>query len=259
MKISKRDAQLLMGLIGIIAVIFSYQFVFTNLQTKDEATQKEIKILETRVDELEKIQANLDQYQTKTKEMNQEMTEFYSTFPADIRLEDRIMFVTNMENENDNMKISQISFGEAEQINAAASKETDTQTQTDTKAETMQAETQTETQTNTAKTLDQNTTEADNTVSVQEPVLYKVPVGLSLQVTYKGLKDMITYIYDNGQAMGMESVSVSYDNTTGVLIGSTMIDMYKVTGTNHVYTEPNVPSVTIGSDNIFGTIEAPIN
>lgn len=228
MKISKRDAQLLIGLIGVLAVFLSYQFVFRNFQEKKEAMQPEIVSLESRVGELENIYANIDNYQAGIKEMNQEMTGFYSEFPADIRYEDGIMFVTDMENDNEYMKVSQISFGEAEQIYTVSPTEADTQTEP---------------------------LETGETSPVMTPVLYKVPLGISHQVTYKGLKEMIAYINENGQSMGIESVSVSYDNTTGILVGSTMIDMFKVTGTNNVYTAPNVPVIPTGSDNIFGTIE----
>ena len=57
--------------------------------------------------------------------------------------------------------------------------------------------------------------------------------------------------------MVVDTVTASYDGTTGNLVGSITINMYTVAGTERVYEKPYVPAMNVGIDNIFGTIEIP--
>ena len=67
-------------------------------------------------------------------------------------------------------------------------------------------------------------------------------------------KEMLDYVNGHANRMSLESFSLSYDTATGLLSGSSAINMYCVTGTDKAYVEQNLSGVKLGTDNIFGTI-----
>lgn len=86
---------------------------------------------------------------------------------------------------------------------------------------------------------------------------YCTSLSANYRATYKGLKDVILYTADQADRMVVDTVTASYDGTTGNLVGSITINMYTVAGTERVYEKPYVPAMNVGIDNIFGTIEIP--
>ena len=86
---------------------------------------------------------------------------------------------------------------------------------------------------------------------------YCTSFSLSYRATYQGLKDVIMYTANQADRMVVDTVSASYDGTTGNLVGNITINMYTVAGTERVYEKPYVPAMNVGIDNIFGTIEIP--
>ena len=86
---------------------------------------------------------------------------------------------------------------------------------------------------------------------------YCTSLSANYRATYRGLKDVILYTADQADRMVVDTVTASYDGTTGNLVGSITINMYTVTGTERVYEKPYVPAMNVGIDNIFGTIEIP--
>ena len=86
---------------------------------------------------------------------------------------------------------------------------------------------------------------------------YCTSLSANYRATYRGLKDVILYTADQADRMVVDTVTASYDGTTGNLVGSITINMYTVAGTERVYEKPYVPAMNVGIDNIFGTIEIP--
>lgn len=83
---------------------------------------------------------------------------------------------------------------------------------------------------------------------------FVIPMSVSYKTTYQGLKDTLNYTYDHENRMVIDTVSLSYDRSTGDITGSLLINMYYMEGTDKVYEDPIVPSMNMGVDNIFGTI-----
>ena len=55
--------------------------------------------------------------------------------------------------------------------------------------------------------------------------------------------------------MAIETLTVTFDETTGLLIGSTTLNMYLAPyQAGKEYVQPDFSSVLLGTDNIFGTI-----
>ena len=88
-------------------------------------------------------------------------------------------------------------------------------------------------------------------------VAYCTPLSGNYRATYRGLKDVILHTADQDDRMVVDTVTASYDGTTGNLVGSVTINMYTVSGTEKTYEKPYVPAMNMGIENIFGTIEIP--
>lgn len=84
---------------------------------------------------------------------------------------------------------------------------------------------------------------------------YDVPMSISYQSTYQGLKDAILYNKAQDNRMVINSVTASFDSTTGELTGAMTLDQYYMTGTENVYAQPYVPEMDHGMENIFGSMD----
>lgn len=90
-----------------------------------------------------------------------------------------------------------------------------------------------------------------------ERFAYCTSLSANYRATYKGLKDVILYTADQDDRMVVDTVTASFDGTTGNLVGNMTINMYTVAGTERMYEKPYVPAMNMGIENIFGTIEIP--
>ena len=105
-----------------------------------------------------------------------------------------------------------------------------------------------------------NTTTTDGTTdpnAVAAPaigILQNRQITINYGVSYEGLKRSVQNIVEQTNRMAIESITVSYDDTTGLLIGSTTLNMYCIPGQDKPYVQPNFSAVLLGTDNIFGTI-----
>ena len=81
-------------------------------------------------------------------------------------------------------------------------------------------------------------------------------IAINYTTSYQGLKDMMDFINNYGERMNVESFTATFNQETAGLSGSMVIDLYSVKDANHEYSAPSVGGVEIGTDNIFGTIDA---
>lgn len=74
---------------------------------------------------------------------------------------------------------------------------------------------------------------------------------MSYSCTYEQLKKLVDFINAYPERMNIASISVSYDSETSNLNGSLVLNLFAVTGTDRVYTEPKIEDIRLGEDNIF--------
>lgn len=90
--------------------------------------------------------------------------------------------------------------------------------------------------------------------------LYRQPVTITYTATYEGLKKAVDYINTYPERMNIDSLTASYDMLSGQLSGSMVINLYSVYGGKNEYTVPVTDgNISIGTDNIFGTYDIPVN
>ena len=257
MKVSRRDAALLIGLAGILIIVVVYYFVYLPLDEKKIVLESENATLTTRVTELQRMYDEKDTYIAQTESMKLEIDTICNSFPADVKTEDMIMLSVDLANTAP-LSVQSISMGEAEDMyhvgQAAAEAAAAEAAAAAAAAATTEDGTTDAAATDAAAAPAQAETTAPTEVSADK-VLYKKLCGVTYQVTYDGFKNAINTICSGADRRTIESVTATYDINTGLLAATQNINMYYMTGTDKEYVAPTIPFIPQGTDNIFGTID----
>ncbi len=252
MKVSKRDMLLLIGFLGILAAVCAYLFVFQPAMEKADALEQENRQLQTRITDLSLKMAQKDTYVSDTESMRQETDAIYQRFPVDVREEDSILLAVNQELISP-MLIDSVSISA---LQAAALPDLDEEDVDHTYEieEVEEYEAQEGISDDTSAASD---TQADGTDTASvDFVLMERNVTISYLVSYDGLKRAIKNISAQDNRMSIDNLTVSYDESTGLLSGMTSVDMYCIPGQpDKEYVQPSFSSVLLGTENIFGSIE----
>jgi len=232
--ISKRDKCLLIGLLGGVFLLLAWLYGATPLQEKTAALQAENISLKSKADLYQAINANLPTYEEGIEKMERTIVEIANTYPVYISREDEILFLAGMENAySSDIAVESITMSAVEEIVAHVQVETaDNEQITQTAAEA--------------------TTEAVE--ALPEIHMYRQPVNYSFRSTYKGMKDMITYLYAQTDKKCVEGVTLAYDASTGNLMGTMNLNQYYMTGIDKNYQPADVPAVPKGVRDVFHTI-----
>lgn len=79
-------------------------------------------------------------------------------------------------------------------------------------------------------------------------------LSTTYQATYSGLKEAINAILANNDHRNVETLSASFDPSTGELTGTLDARIYYIIGTENKYLEPYIPDINTGKENIFNTV-----
>lgn len=223
----KRNRVILI-LLGIFILVISYYGVYITNQDKIDSLELEMVDMKSHLEELENFNGKKQFYLDETDRMNNEIDLVISKFPADILPEDLIMYIKEVEDDYDT-SINYATFTEKMTLNDQAI---------------------TGGEGGTSSTDEESSTTAANNT---EPVGYKRTIYITVQSSYVGLKDLITHIINGNDKMVIESLSTSYDSSTGELSSEMGINCYYMTGTGREYVGSTIPQETIGKTNIFNT------
>lgn len=252
MKVSKRDVLILVGFIGILAAVCSYFFVFKPTMEKADALEEENKELKTRIADLSNKMDNKGIYEEETAQMRQDMEDIYQLFPVDVREEDAILLAINQELIAP-MDIEGVVIDPLEDVPLLGETEEDDVEYTYEIDEVEKLEDQEGTQE--AQEAAVAEAEGDSAPSLNPFGLKTRKVTMNYEVSYEGLKRSIKNLCMQTDRMTIDEVVVAYDETTGLLQGSTTMDMFCIPGQEgKEYVAPDFNYVLLGTDNIFGTI-----
>lgn len=249
MKVSKRDVLILLGFLGILAAVCSYFFVFQPTMEKTEKMAEENKQLEARIADLQSKSDNKDTYESQTAQMRREMEEIYQLFPVDVREENAVLLAINQELLSP-MEMQSVNIDPLVQVPVVENTQEEMPDATYEYEVVEQLEDEEGTQ-------DAPTQEADYTddfASVNPYNLMYRRATFNYKVSYEGLKRSIKNICMQTDRMVIDNLSVVYDEQTGLLQGSTMVNMFCIPNQEgKEYEEPDFGGVLLGTDNIFGT------
>lgn len=240
MKLKKSDVNILIMLLGILIPVGVYFFIYNSYTEKTAAMNASNEVLQSEVDYLQDLADHKQQYIDDTAAMQIQIEEIKTHFPAAYKPEDDILYIINVENSYD-AEVPTISMGTTSMIEVEAP---------------------------VTETVDEGSPEvavegegeeavANDTVEVATPqiCLYQTPINVSMQSSYRSLKDIITYINTDSERKSIESLSVVFDTETGKLSSSMAFNAYSLTGTEKEYNTPNVGGVFYGTNDIFNTGE----
>ena len=263
MNISMRDKKLLLMFSGV--AVFGLGWFFGYRPQMEEAANIEAanKPLEERLSNLLELAGNRDFYISETESAQNKINEYVAKFPSDVKEENGIVLAQNIENSL-GMQISNVRIATKEFVASIdGSTEEEIAEQNETMSE--QANSQTREQIDEIEGTDSKAAEelqnasdiaaaqADSTS--QTPVLYRTQDTLEFTGTYANLKDVVAYLAEQTGRLTVDNMNASYDTSTGYLTGSIVVNMFSMTGTGNIYTEPDAGQVAYGTSNLFGTLE----
>lgn len=227
MKVKKSEIQLLIAVIGVLIAVCTYFLVYSSFNEKSDALEAQNVTLSSQVATLEALDQRKADYIEATEKMQSYITNFENRFPADILPEDSIMMVKTLEDYT-RTEVANIAFGsEAEVVYTPAAD---------------------------AATTTTSPVSTDGT-AYADTHMYEVPLSISISCTYDDFKGLVRYIYNQQERESIQGVSISYNETDGMLTGNMTMNTYYLLGTDKVYSSPYIPDMQMGVDTIFGNVE----
>lgn len=220
MKISKRDISIIMVALGLLVAFLVFQFIFRPTMEERDEVIEDRKALEKQYDDLKAVVDNQQTYVTNTTTWETKLNRLVASFPAYYLYEDGIMYLRGLE-QSDVFKVYFSSY-------------------------TVNETTITDTYTGKVNGNDKIYVFGNSTISA----------SFALE-GYDDMKGMISNIYTDSNPKNIESISVLFDNKTGMITGSLNLNMYSLTDGTNKYTAPEIPAMSVGIDCIFGEIIPP--
>ncbi len=219
MTISKRDVKLLFILFGLLIFVGVYVGVYNKFDSQTVQLQADIADLQLRVEQLQGYYENLDFYEEGIVNSKKEIQKKLDEYPNDVRAEDGIMYADRLEKEV-GITISSAMFSEPETVMEL-------------------------------RGILENETGGYQVTNFN--ALY-MAVDYTCTLNYQQLKNMIYYVNHTKNLTKLNTVNISYDATTGELAGNVAVDKYFIRGADENYYPTEVPSMQMGTKNIFGTV-----
>lgn len=213
--ITKREKKMLLYTAGIASLVLVHFVVMLPGKEERAALRSEGESLEAELESARDKKEMQAYYEQETDAMQTEINAVLEQFPAEITEETAIVYAGILEEETDTY-IPNISIGNSNFI----------------------------------YTLGQ---ESDGGTG-SGISLYKTPVVYTFTCSYDDMKKMVRIIQEDEEQRNVEEITLSYESGTGMLVGNMTVNMFAVTGTGKAYETPGVPSMLLGTDNIFGTV-----
>lgn len=216
MKISNKDAKLLYVVGGLLLFGIAYVYGFQPLQEKNAKLLSEIQRLEKECDKLEIYYKNIDTYEAKIEEYREAVKQDLALFPAEIKEEDIVAYLLNLQKAND-IDVKSIEFEKPIDI------------------------------VNFVGVMDVEGVNQTTRMNGQ-----KISTVANIELTYEELKDVLQYIYDTQTQTTLEKVTVIYNDDDDTLNGSLNFTRYILNYEEAEYVPEILPDVAIGQEDLFG-------
>lgn len=239
LKITKREKNMIVILVGILLVMASYYLGYRTFKSRTDILKQQNQILESQIQTLEGISAEKDAYVAKTEEMQTSMNAIIQKFPSNMISEDIILYMRNLEQKTDSY-VHNITTPAKQYVNITATEETDLLSSM-------------EDVTGAIREYGfVNDGKVPDTRSMQ---LAQVESAVNCSITYKGLKDIVTDITENDNRKSIDNISLVFNENTGDLAGSMTVIYYTLSGTGREYLQPTITGTSHGIECIFGGLK----
>lgn len=206
----------LVVLLAVVAVIYLYKPL---LEERNAMVQENVD-LNTRWIELQNMSRDKERYKAGINASRTEVSKVLNRYGVGNTPEKSIMLVKRMEEEV-GVKIPNVSFSNPSVL------------------------------TSVEMPMIQDTESGTYNIQYTTVDLLTETLTMSYSCTYEQLKKLVDFVNAYPERMNIASISVSYDSETSNLSGSLVLNLFAVTGTDRVYTEPAIDDIRLGEDNIF--------
>ncbi|MDU6265975.1 MAG: hypothetical protein E6600_15880 [Anaerocolumna aminovalerica] len=237
-KLSEREKNLLFILLIFIILFCSYQFGYVKLTGKIDTLSSENLELSVKLNDLKQKDVAKEKYIEETDKMLADTQDMFNHLATSMTQDKNTIFVTKLEKEAD-MIVSAISFGDITHIydsNRVMDYTTD----------------------QTANDTSNGSDTTDVTAEGKGLKGYQSSITINYQTNYGGLKKAIDFINNYHEKMRIQSITAAFDSTTGNLTGTITIDLFMVSGEGQEAELFDIYGIDLGTDNIFGTFELPV-
>lgn len=219
MKISKKDAKLLLVLLGIVIFIAGYLGVYSRYVAKTEALQAQISELKPQLEQLREYDAKRAEYEASSKAAQDYVLEQTARYPTTVRQEDQLLYAISLRDQV-GAKIGSVGFADP------------------------------------AAVTDLTGIRDNGGKSEFVPLsAYVSNMTVNCSLSYDQMKKLVDFLYATPACTTLESLSVSYDAETASLTGSVSVNQYSVRAADDPYVAAKVPGVTLGAPDPFGTLK----
>lgn len=204
-------------LVGVLALVVVYVFVYLDFTQRTEELQKSNDDLRAVVNELEEYNTNMEAYKVEIEEIKAEINSIMDAYPADAREEDAIMLAVEL-GERNTIDFDAINMEEKESVYAV------------------------EPYLVTAAAIEGLD---ESLVFTQKHAVYVN------QTTYTELKSVIQQIYESDNRIGIDNIVYTKNEEYGVLEGNIDIYFYSLAGTDKEYEAPDIAEYPKGTSDPF--------
>lgn len=246
--IKKIDIKVVIAVILFAITAILYFYCNSTITEKRQRLEAENQGLQSEVDYLQELMNDKQKYIDDTEMMSADITRIIGEFPADIKPENQIVYVNDLELKNA-IVVKDMSMPGKEIVSVITDEQNNAQNNAQPADDAAQE--------GEAQPVDDSSQVTPAGGSMSSTVaLYRNPTTFSFDVTYKSVKEMLKSICeDTNNKKSIESVTLAIDEATRNLTGTMTIAMYSLDGTDKEYVAPSVIGVTQGTDNIFKSLD----
>lgn len=218
---SDRDKKLLIGLL-IVAILGGSWWLSGKIKTENEAYSTELSALKVRYNDLETKNAYRATYQKDTETNTTLFNKVMSDFNTSLSQEQTLLFLTAVE-KHTGVWLSQTSLDKVSQVYTFG------------------------------KLGSSNPSKRGQKVYDTDNVGITTTSNVSYQCTYDQLKDVLTYLREQGKKVTINSMSYSYAAATDMVSGTMALTFYSIAGSDRPPMNTDINDVFIGTENIFNS------
>jgi hypothetical protein len=215
----KKTVKYLLMFIGLAIFLGPISCFIWTIRIEPTSFKNEIVTLSDKLTLLEGYNANLAEYQTGIDTGKVKTAEVLARYYSVETPEDFIMMATDMENELD-ISVSSLTFEDPAFV-------------TDVKAS-------------------EDMTDYTAAVNSRTLSAYALTSTIDAAMTYAELKKVLGYIGSQSDVTSLQTLDLSYDDLTGLILSTMTVSKYYVTGRDMEDHQPNVSYTDIGNDALIG-------
>lgn len=210
MKFNEKTFKIIIILLMLMVFAGAFRFGYTNFSDKRDAEKRESRALTAQLLDLQEKQSHKEEYEAEIQRAKDMVDEKLGIFGPGNTPEKSTLYIVDLEQEA-GMEVSAVGYG-AESVLYAS---------------------------------DLIPTELGLGAS-----LCVSPLTLSLQTDYEGVKKAVDFVNAAAEKKNISSLNLTFNQETGLLSGTMVVNEYAVYGLGKEYDKPQVEGET-GVDNIF--------